>query len=77
LVITNKVAKKSLQKKVIYTRNKAKTIALTILKQYKVSTLVKPRYKALIKTIIIEQLQENIIRGVITRKSSTRTIKLL
>jgi hypothetical protein len=42
LVVANKVAKKSLQEKAVYTRNKAKIIALTVLKQYKVFTLIRP-----------------------------------
>jgi hypothetical protein len=77
LVITNKVAKKSLQEKAVYTGNKAKIIALTMPKQYKVSRLIRPRCKALIKTIMVEQLQENVVKGAITRKSSTCTIRLL
>jgi hypothetical protein len=42
LGITNKVARKSLKEKAIYTRTKAKTIALTMSKQYKVSILARP-----------------------------------
>jgi hypothetical protein len=42
LGVANKVARKSLKEKAVYTRTKVKTIAPTILKQYKVSILARP-----------------------------------
>jgi hypothetical protein len=50
----NKIAKKLSAGKVVYTRNKAKKITSTVLKQYKVSMLARPRRKVSIKPIMIE-----------------------
>jgi hypothetical protein len=72
----NEVAKKSSKEKAVCTGTKAKKIAPTVSKQYKVSTLARPRRKALIKTVVVEQLQEHAEGGVVTGKSSTRTIRL-
>jgi hypothetical protein len=76
LGVANEVAKKSLKEKVIYIGTKAKKIAPTVSKYYKVFTLARPRRKALIKTVVVEQLQEHAKGGVVTGKSSTRTIRL-
>jgi hypothetical protein len=76
LVAANKVAKKSLQEKAVCTGNKAKTIAPTVPKQHKVSTPVRPRRKAPIKTVVVEQLRQNVVGGSAAGKSSTRTVKL-
>ena len=72
----NKVAKKSSKEKAVCTGTKAKNIAPTVSKQYKVSTPARPRRKAPIKTVVVEQLQEHAEGGVAARKSSTRTIRL-
>jgi hypothetical protein len=42
LGVTNKIARKSSKEKAVCTRTKAKTIALTVSKQYKVFTLARP-----------------------------------
>ena len=72
----NKVAKKSSKEKAVCTGTKAKNIAPTVSKQHKVSTPARPRRKAPIKTVVVEQLQEHAEGGVAARKSSTRTIRL-
>jgi hypothetical protein len=71
-----KVAQKSSAGKAVCTGNKAKKIAPTVSKQHKVSTPARPRRKAPIKPVVVEQLQENAEGGVVAGKSSTRTIRL-
>jgi hypothetical protein len=73
LGVVNKVARKSSKEKAVYTRTKAKTIALTMLKQHKVSTPARPRHKAPIKTIMVEQLQEHAKGGVIRSAAASFT----
>ena len=53
------MAKKSSKEKAVYTGTKAKNIVPTVSKQYKVSTPARPRRKAPIKTVVVEQLQEH------------------
>jgi hypothetical protein len=74
--VANKAAKKSLKEKAVCTGTTAKKIAPTVSKQHKVSTPVRPRRKAPIKTVVVEQLQENVEGGVIASGSSTRLIRL-
>jgi hypothetical protein len=72
----NEVAKKSSKEKAVCIGTKAKKIAPTVSKQHKVSTPARPRRKAAIKTMVVEQLQEHAEGGVVAGKSSTRTIRL-
>lgn len=76
LAVANRPAKKSSNKQPASTVIKAKKAYTTMPKQRKVSAKARPRSKALVRSVLVDPIEEEVTSGVAVARTASRTIHL-